>query len=183
MDTMTRLLGLALLLTVSGCIGVSPEEARAAAIGGEEWDDDGDEEHNPGLPCLACHDRDYSPGDDVFALAGTVFLHAEDRDEDGLAGVTVHVRDARGRELTAVTNGAGNFMFEVEEGESERMRDDGKTRVGFWPEYPMEVWIESGGTEQRMRGPIRREGSCATCHAGAPSATSVGRVFLMEPAP
>lgn len=171
-----------LLALTSGCLGVSPEQARAREIGRGEDDDDGDPEHNPGLPCLACHGRDYSPGDDVFALAGTVFLRASDRDDEGIGEVTVHVRDARGRDFAAVSNRAGNFMFSVDEGEDARvrMRDDGETELGFWPEYPLEVWIESGGTEQRMRGLIRREGSCATCHDGAPSATSVGRVWLAE---
>jgi len=169
-----------LAFTFAGCLGISPEEARRRSIG--DGDEDREEEHNPGTPCLACHDRDFNPGDDVFAVAGTVFLQVEDPDTMGLAGVSVFVRDARGREFEAITNDAGNFMFEVKERDRERieMRGQGKTRLSFWPEYPLETWIEQGGIEQRMETLIERDGSCATCHDGDPSARSVGRVFLME---
>lgn len=165
---------------LGGCLGTSPEEARANALGVDY--DDGDETHAPGMPCLYCHGPDHTPGEEQFALAGTVFLYASDRNEDGLGGVTVHLRDARGREMHAISNRAGNFMFEVDGGEGRVRVDDeeGKTELGFEPEYPIEAWIEQGGVEQRMRTPIRREGSCAHCHFGDPSADSVGRVFLME---
>ncbi|MCB9597781.1 MAG: hypothetical protein H6719_34000 [Sandaracinaceae bacterium] len=177
------LLGLVPLVLLAGCLGVSPEEARRRGLNVRGDDDDGDPTHNPGTPCLACHAADYNPGDDVFALAGTVYFHVEDPDSRGLAGVDVYARDARGREMHAITNRTGNFMFDVEggpDGVGFRERSNGRTRLFFEPEYPIEVWIAQGGTEQRMRTPIRREGSCATCHDALPSATSIGRVFLME---
>ncbi|MCA9606366.1 MAG: hypothetical protein KC619_12255 [Myxococcales bacterium] len=178
MDTLRAPLVVLLLAALaSGCIGVSPEQAAARAVGRGEDDDDGDPEHNPGTPCLVCHGPDYSPGDEVFSLAGTVFLRSSDADRNGLAGVNVHVRDATGREMVVETNRAGNFMFE-EGGRGDRGR--GRYQASPPPEFPLEVWIESGGTEQHMRGLIRREGSCAACHSGAPSATSVGRIFLMD---
>ena len=78
--------------------------------------------------------------------------------------------------MHAVSNRAGNFMFEAEEGEDGtrvRVRDDGKTKLSFWPTFPIEVWIEQGGIEQRMLAPIQREGSCAACHDGGATFSDV----------
>ncbi len=187
MDTALKLSLCLLPALLNGCLGVSPEEARQRAIedrlsgGGGRWeDDDGDEEHNPGTPCLACHSRDYNAaGEDPLAVAGTIYLFATDADTNGLPGVTVHLRDALGREMSTVSNGSGNFMFGGDDDDD----DDGRRGGRFWPEYPIQVWIEQGGVTQYMLAPIRREGSCATCHDREASATSIGRVFLMEPSP
>lgn len=178
---MLRWLSAGLMLSsVGGCLGTSPAEARRQAIG--DGDYDLEEEHNPGKPCLACHDRDFHPGGDVFAVAGTVYLRASDPDERGLAGVDVFIRDAVGRELHAVTNDAGNFMVEVDPDEAGE-HEDGRLTVADWPEYPLEVRISQGDMEQRMLTPIHREGSCAGCHDGEADATSVGRVFLQSERP
>ena len=167
-----------------GCISPSLDQERYDELIRLGADDDGDEDHNPGFPCADCHGDGWPGpiGEKRFALAGTVYLNASDRDEDGLPGVMVHFQDARGFEGTAQTNEAGNFMFEVRDrGENSfRMRDEGKTKLNFEPEFPIQVWIESGGVEQRMRTPIRDEASCATCHFREPGARSVGRIFLAE---
>lgn len=174
MDTIPlRVLALALLL--GGCIGVSPEQREADQY---PYDDDEGPEHNPGLPCLACHDRDFSPGEDVFALAGTVYRFADDA--EGVEGVEVQVTDADGNELTAVSNRAGNFMFEVDEGERTRQRGEGRTEIGFWPAYPMTVRLSRDGIEQEMLTRVQREGSCNACHMADVDEASVGRIYLEE---
>jgi hypothetical protein len=161
-------------LVSASCIGTSPEQARVQELIALGADEDGSEEHNPGFPCGDCHGES-------FAQAGTVFLFARDADEDGLAGVTVYIEDALGRRASAVSNDAGNFLFEVGAGGGSSR--DGRARIDFSPQYPITTWIEQGGTEQRMLTPIRRTPSCASCHFREPGAASVGRVFLMEPAP
>jgi len=170
------------LALLAGCIGTGPEQARYDELIRLGADDDGDEEHNPGFPCADCHGRDYAPGGDVFALAGTVYAYASDPDDEGRAGIVVHVRDARGREADAVTNAVGNFMFEVEDegGDGAERGEDGRARLGYWPEPPLTVWITDGDVEQRMETPVRREASCAGCHFREPGVDSVGRVYLME---
>ncbi|HJL17711.1 MAG TPA: hypothetical protein RMH99_18750 [Sandaracinaceae bacterium LLY-WYZ-13_1] len=176
------LLWLPFALAAVGCIGTRPEQARYDELRRLGADDDGDEEHNPGYPCVDCHGRDYAPGDDVFALAGTVYLRASDPYERGLAGAVVHVRDAEGRELEVVSNEVGNFMVSVEGGEEDEGEgsEEGEIEIGWWPTYPLEVWVTQGELEQRMETLIEREESCAHCHWRDPSATSVGRIYLME---
>lgn len=183
MDSLLRrAVGVMSILALGGCIGTSPEAARYEALIALGADEDGDEEHNPGFPCADCHGREYAPGGDVFALAGTVFLYAGDPDDAGREGVVVHVRDARGREADAITNAVGNFMFDVEggDGDGAERREDGRTRLGYWPEPPLTIWITDGDVEQRMETPVRREASCAGCHFREPGVDSVGRVFVME---
>jgi hypothetical protein len=168
------------LFVLSGCLGVTPDERLREEIGDGEEDDG--PEHNPGEPCLACHSQRYSPGEDVFAFAGTVYL--EQGDTEGIAGARVFVEDARGRTIEAVSNRAGNFMVEVEDGDDDGTRideEEGKTKIGFWPEYPLTVRVTYGDLEQEMLNPIRREGSCSACHYQEPDADSVGRIYMVDP--
>lgn len=162
---------------IGGCIGTSPEEAEKQAQG--SYDDDGDEEHRPGQPCLVCHREGYSPGDDVFAIAGTIFLRATDDDEDGLRDAEVVVTDALDREFRALTNKAGNFMVKVKEGRDTRQKDEGKLEIGYQPEYPLRVKVVFGTDEVEMQSLIWRDGSCAGCHRGeTATASSVEKVFV-----
>lgn len=151
----------------SGCLGTTPEEARAARIG---TDPPEGPTHNPGNDCLACHG---------FAVAGTVYLRATDA--EGLPGALVRVTDALDRSFEAVTNEAGNFYAEGGGGAGGfRMDDEGQTELGFTPVYPLRVHVSSGDLSRDMITSIRREGSCNVCHASAPGTDSVGRVFLVE---
>jgi len=175
MDTVSRpAVILVAALSLGGCLGVpTPEEQITAGIG---HDDDGPE-HNPGRPCTYCHSR--------FAFAGTVYTSwfgpdgiDEEGNERGRRGVSVTITDDGGRSATAVSNGAGNFAFATG-GDLE----EGFTRLGFTPEFPVSVTIREGAIERVMRTPLRAERSCNICHAGAASERSAGRVYLSEPAP
>lgn len=156
-------LGLPLLLSLflGGCFG-QPGTADEAALGDVDHRPTGDE-HRPGQPCLVCHGIEYTPGDEVFELAGTIYETIDA--ESGMNDVDVIIEDADGREIRLRSNRAGNFY--LEEGETIR--------------FPLHVAIERGEERMEMRSPILREGSCAHCHTkDGPNESSVGRVFLRE---
>jgi len=169
-----------------GCLGTSPQEREKQAQGEYE---DGDEFHRPGQPCLVCHSEDFSPGDDVFQVAGTIYLTPTS--PDGLAGVTVEVTDAAGRVATATTNRVGNFMFKKGDDEGEEREDredreerDGKVKLPYRVTYPLTIRVSYLEFEQVMESVSWREGSCAHCHSlDGPHEGSEGRVYLTEVAP
>jgi hypothetical protein len=167
---------LALLALAAGCIGTTPQEEAAAALG----DDPGEEgpTHRPGQPCLVCHGADYTPGEAVFVLAGTVYREAEDA--AGLEGAEVEVTDDSGDTFLVRSNRAGNFMMSVGEVDEDR-RDEGWAGLGRAPQFPLRVTVRFEGAEQSMRNVIHREGSCAACHDRAgPGASSAGAVFVED---
>lgn len=166
-------------LAVPACIGTSPEEEARAALGD---DDDGDEEHRPGQPCLTCHGADYAPGDDVFAVAGTIYLRAGD--SNGVEGARIDMVDADGNAFSATTNRVGNFMVEVDTDLSApRQRGKGRAEIPWDPVFPLEVTVSRGDLEQEMESYVWRDGSCAGCHTGpADGVDSVARVWLIEEA-
>lgn len=149
------------LLAVSilgACIGTTPEERERAGLGPG---DDGDAEHRPGQPCLVCHDE--------LAIAGTVYLTADDPDDAGLEGARVVLVDADGAEEEAVTNRAGNFMIE---------------RRRWQPRFPVSVAVIHDGEEKAMETLIWREGSCAGCHRSSRAgADFVEKVWATEATP
>ncbi len=168
---------LALVAALAGCIGTTPQEELEA----EQGDDAADEgpTHRPGQRCLACHGADYTPGGQVFVVAGTVYRRAGD--DAGLAGAEVELTDDRGDIISVTTNRVGNFMVSV--GEAGR-RDEGWLGVASQPVFPLAVVVRQGGAEQTMRNVIHREGSCAACHDRAgKSAASNGKVYLEEAPP
>lgn len=164
-----------------GCIGTSPQEQDPRVQGDY---DDGDPEHRPGQPCLLCHGPGHLgplPGETRLEIAGTVFAAIDDGEDDGLSAVVVTITDDTGFEFAARTNSAGNFMFDVDTTRSDiRERDDGQVTLPQAPVYPLSVKIRRGDDEQEMKTKIWREGSCAHCHGESPSATSVGRVYLLD---
>jgi len=124
-------------------------------------------EHRAGQPCLLCHD---------FAIAGTVYLHADDG--TGLRGATVAMVDAAGHSFDASTNDVGNFYVTVSSSTpAPSQGSNGELRIPWDPVFPVHVKVSFGGQEQTMRTPIGRDGSCAGCHLAQVSATSVGRVW------
>ena len=160
-------------VTVPACLGTTPEEEAADQAGPE----DGDEgpTHRPGQPCLACHGADYTPGGEVFVVAGTVFVRASD--ERGVEGAHVEITDDVGAVFDVVTNRTGNFMISVDGGDLE----EGWLRVDDAPVFPLHVRVYRGEQEQPMRSVVHREGSCAFCHRrDGVDADSVGKVFLVE---
>jgi len=170
---------LSLALASAGCLSTSPEDAARAALGPGDGDD-GDEEHRPGQPCLTCHRDGYSPGDDKFVVAGTVYLRASD--SRGLRGASVEISDAAGHQFTAQTNDAGNFMVEVREGISApRTDDEGKLRIPWRPVFPLQVSIRHGDVVKEMKSHVWRDGSCAGCHVGSSDTVDkVAKIWLIE---
>lgn len=182
MDAVTRPWVLLTLLVSAGCIGTSPEEARRDSLGPETGVEPGPL-HRPGQPCLACHGEDYSPGDAVFAVAGTVYLRASD--PVGLEGAVVTLVDDAGRELSVTTNRAGNFMVQVggdgeDEDEDGEEREEGRVHAPFDLRFPLRASVAYREHEQVMRSVIHRDGSCGSCHTAEPGAASVGRVWVEE---
>ncbi len=160
---MRRLQILAVFVVLAtGCFG-QPGSRDEEALGSVDHEPTGSL-HRPGQPCLVCHGADYTPGDEVFRVAGTVYDLPSST--EGLDGVTVVLTDADGQEFRLESNRAGNFYMESDDGD---------------PRFPLWVSIESGGTRTRMESPIMREGSCAHCHTReGPGRTSVGQVYLRE---
>ncbi|MFK8002918.1 MAG: hypothetical protein AB8H86_25340 [Polyangiales bacterium] len=150
-----------LICFLAGCIG-QPGSADEDALGDIDHEPTGDE-HRPGQPCLVCHGAEYTPGHEVFEVAGTIYETIDA--QTGTADVEVIIEDADGREIRLRSNRVGNFYLE----------EDAPIR------YPLQVAIERDGERVEMRSPIVREGSCAHCHTKeGPNESSVGRVFLRE---
>ena len=156
------------VISTSGCLGETPEDREIADLGSY---DDGDEEHRPGQPCLLCHG---------FEVAGTVFRNFDDDDESGLEGAEVIMTDDIGREFTALTNAAGNFIVEIDSGLSApRQRNRGLLEIPFAPAFPLSVTVRFGDQEQVMESLIWRDGSCAGCHRGSePRADGVEKIWV-----
>jgi hypothetical protein len=87
----------ALLLGALGAGGCGEEAAGGAGM-------------RPGEDCLACHNPVGSAAEAWFGAAGTVF---DDAGEPA-AGVAVTLVDSRARQVSDVTNYAGNFYFATE---------------------------------------------------------------------
>lgn len=167
MDRRAHASALLLLAAIGGASGALAscadpvEEARIAALGDEVDGTRPGPFHRPGQPCLVCH-YDAGPGP-TFSLGGTVF--ATPTDDVGVSNVTVIVVDARGKTQPLTSNCAGNFYI------------PGEVELA----YPLRAEVsctQPDGTVRRsvMGSRIARDGSCAGCHTGAPSATSPGRV-------
>jgi hypothetical protein len=175
---MTRWIGLAFgfFFFLSACLGTTPEEQLKDSLGPYY---DGDEEHRPGQPCLACHGEGFTPGEEQFVVAGTVYPTPTSPRPDGLgglAGVLVEITDAQDRTVSVTTNRTGNFMFE-RGNEGGR----GRGRIPFDLVYPLRIRISLGDVEQVMESVTWREGSCATCHSlEGPHESSEPPVYLME---
>jgi hypothetical protein len=172
-----RPVSLVSICLAASCIGTTPEEDLASEQGSDPAGEDGPT-HRPGQRCLACHGPDYSPGDSVFVVAGTVYRRAEDTDTAGLAGAEVELTDDAGDVFTVVTNRAGNFMMSLGEVDEDR-RDEGWVGLSRAPVFPLRALVRYGGEEQEMRNVIHREGACAACHdRSGKDAASNGKVFV-----
>lgn len=173
---MRALSSISLLALAAGCIGTTPQEELADQQGDDPVEDG--PTHRPGQRCLACHGEEYTPGDQVFVLAGTVYRRAED--STGLLGAEVEVTDDRGDLFTVESNRAGNFMVSIGEVDEDR-RDEGWLGLARAPAFPLHVKVRYAGTEQSMRNVVHREGSCAACHdREGKGAASNGKVFVEE---
>lgn len=65
----------------------------------------------PGRNCLVCHSPQGQASRRVWTAAGTVYANADDKCNQGLAGVKVEIADANRKILiTLTTNRSGNFF-------------------------------------------------------------------------
>jgi hypothetical protein len=104
----------------------------------------------PGEDCRSCHG---------FSAAGTVFPAPDAAASGGLAGATVTVSDAAGRQVSLVSNSAGNFY----------------TSASLTA--PLSVQITSGGKTAKMQQAVG-SGGCATCHSSPGAGGAPGRVYV-----
>lgn len=168
-------------LALMACLANSPQEEDPRVQGDFE---EGDEEHRPGQPCLLCHGPDHfpeAPGEEIFALAGTIYPDIDSSAKDGISDVEVIVTDANGEIYEGKSNDAGNFMFEVDgDLDAPRQKKKGVLKIPRKLVYPLEVVIRQGDLERRMETKIWRQGSCSHCHGETLGVASVGRVNLFD---
>jgi len=151
----------------AGCLGTSPEERQRADLGSAN---DGNEEHRPGQPCLACHGSEFNPGGSVFEVAGTVYLNADDA--EGLEGAEVSIIDNAGTAITARTNRVGNFMIQIDRAvDGPTQLGTGRTLIAAAPVFPLNIAVRYQGIDKSMQSLAWRAGSCATCHQSAQTGT------------
>lgn len=121
--------------------GLPAPAGRIALVGGGS----GDELMSPGDDCLACHDGRAAPR---FTAAGTVYPSSGSAANQGIAGVTIRLRDGGGaivKEL--VSNAVGNFFTS--------------------DPLPVTVRIEiqQGATVRGMEPSAQTPVDCNRCHA------------------
>jgi hypothetical protein len=183
-DVLTRIATLSMAVWASGlgagCIGVSPEQAEADALGPDTGRFEEGPLHRAGFPCTRCHGDAWWQEDPVYELAGTIYRRRTDR--EGIENAQVLIADAAGHQINARTNRAGNF-FLVREGSEPRQAEDGRFEIPFALSFPLRVSVVADGLLQEMRNPIWRERSCATCHRGEPNETNNGPIFTLETSP
>jgi hypothetical protein len=119
----------------------------------------------PGDNCLRCHNDKSTTGAPPWTAAGTVYARPDAERTEGLAGVKVVLKDAKGKTVTLITNEVGNF----------------------WTAEPLEApfvpTLERDGRTIAMPY-APPAGSCNACHSipsvGANPATGArtpGRIF------
>lgn len=170
----------AISVTLLGCIGVSPEQAAADALGPDTGRFEDGPLHRAGFPCTRCHGDAWWQDSPTFELAGTVYRNRTD--SEGVEDAQVVIKDAAGHVLNARTNRAGNFFF-VRGGSEPTQKREGRFEIPFALSYPLRVSVLAGGLLQNMRNPIWREQSCSTCHSGEPDEDNNGRIFTLETTP
>jgi hypothetical protein len=105
-------------------------------------------EMRPGENCLSHHS---------FSAAGTVFKSAVSGTGDGLAGATVKIVDATGKQLSLTSNRVGNFYTQ--------------TPLAF----PLAIEVAAAGAAQKM--PAATNGGCNGCHTQPPASGAPGRIY------
>ena len=169
----------ALIWALTGCIGNSPEQQAADALGPDFGQYETGPYHRAGFPCVTCHGGLWWQPTPAFELAGTVYQ----RSSGGAASrnAAIDIKDASGHAFTARTNSAGNF-FVVVAGNQPQQYGDGRSEIPWQLDFPLSVRVRASGADQPMRSRVWKERSCAACHNGTPTAESNGRIFIEEPA-
>jgi hypothetical protein len=163
---------LALLSLCWGCgdpTGTLPEGQPFDAISGYS----GSPVMNPGDDCLSCHVQGGLASGRPWTLAGTVFPAVDASPDAGLAQAQILVTDANGKQLTLLSNAAGNFYT------AEPLAD------------LVDIEIQKGDRRMIMQtsvvggGALQLVGSCNSCHlvSATPGATlglngAPGRLFV-----
>jgi hypothetical protein len=135
---------------------------------------------NPGISCLSCHSADFAgcgaannpcPAASYkpWSIAGTVYSSPDAGPNDGQPNVEILITDGNGKELTLVSNSAGNFYTEealafplkslMVQNKTNRMQMD--LTNAYIPPAPGQV------------------ADCNSCHSAPyPSFSAPGRLFV-----
>jgi hypothetical protein len=184
MDAMTRAtrwrLAAALACLLAGCIGNSPEQQAADALGPDTGPYGSGPYHRAGFPCVTCHAGLWWQPSPSMELAGTIYQ----RSGSGRASsnAAVEIKDAAGHSFTAHTNAVGNFFVTVA-GSQPQQYGQGLFEIPWRLRFPLSVRVRERSHDQPMRSRIWSARSCATCHSGKPDANGNGPVFVEEPSP
>ena len=150
--------GLTLAL-LSGCgdqSGMSPDPVRIAGFSGIPT-------MNPGQDCMTCHAAGLNAYRLPWTVAGTVYADPDAGADTGIAGAEVLLTDNDGKQITMVTNAAGNF-YTSEPLSTGPYRD---------------VQIQRGSKRLRMNLTVQAAvGDCNLCHTLPPQNGAAGRLFI-----
>jgi hypothetical protein len=161
---LVRLVAVLCALAGAGCDD-PVHDAEIAALGPEAAGVPPGPLHRPGQPCLVCHDGE-GPAELVFGTAGTVFQDATD--PFPLVSGLVKLTDQNMNVTTLETNCAGNFFVEA---------------VDWTPTMPVHVEVLYGSSNIDMLSHMGKETSCAQCHTGVTTPSSVLQVYLNDTPP
>jgi hypothetical protein len=123
--------------------------AVGASIGACGGGDDNGPNMKPGENCLSHHS---------FSAAGTVFKSATSGTGDGLAGATVSITDATGKQVSLTSNSVGNFYTQ------EALA------------FPIAIGVSVGTVVQKMAAATN--GGCNGCHTQPPVNGAPGRIYV-----
>jgi hypothetical protein len=118
---------------------------------------------SPGRSCVQCHadtdDPEHAP---LYKVAGTI-MHAQHEENDcrGVAGMTVILTDADGKEWMTRGNSAGNFWFDPE--------------LEVAMPYTARI-VDASGHERVQQQPVS-DGDCASCHTRDGAHGASGRLL------
>jgi mono/diheme cytochrome c family protein len=148
-------------VVAAGCgpdLGVPPTVCSTMAVNAGK-----SPEMEPGGDCIGCHD---SSGGPSFMVAGTIMaaLH-DDQNCSGVAGVTVRLTGADGRQLDLFTNATGNFYLLTGQGALTR---------------PFHAEVIRGTKSVAMMT-MQSQANCMSCHTAAGANLAPGRI--LPPAP
>jgi len=183
-DAMMRTRAIAFVVVVTfaigGCIGTSPEQQEADALGPDYGRYESGPYHRAGFPCLKCHGDLWWQRGPVMELAGTIYQRSSG--DAASRDAAIEITDASGHAFTASTNSAGNF-FVVVAGKQPQQYSDGSVEIPWHLDFPLSVRLRgrTRDEDQPMRSHIWKERNCATCHSGNPGVDGNGRIFVEEP--
>jgi hypothetical protein len=148
-------LALTLLVACGDQSGMSPAPLQLAGFSGIPT-------MNPGQDCYTCHIASGNAHRRVWNVSGTVFSDPLADVDAGVAGAEVLITDNDGKQITLVTNEAGNFY------------------TGESVTFPLiDVQIQRGKRRMRMALDMQQGGgNCNACHTVPPMNGAAGRLFI-----